>query len=239
MMTFPEFRACFPELYRQRVRVVIADDSLLGRKGLTALLRQPPVIAVAACVGTAPELLSACAEKAPDVAVVDLCLPQKGDGLAASREIRARFPRLPILLVTGHEAERARAEVKASGVVQGYALKNYSDGLLWKCVLEVAAGQNAFPTHKSGWLALELPDQTKLRQLDRQSVEVLGALAALPQIDTAQEYGLIKELTRVHATHVRLGQEGHVRRVLERVRRRLGMRSVETARWFKRVSALP
>ena len=142
-------------------------------------------------------------------------------------------------LMRRHEAERARAEVKASGVVQGYALKNYSDGLLWKCVLEVAAGQNAFPTHKSGWLALELPDQTKLRQLDRQSVEVLGALAALPQIDTAQEYVLIKELTRVHATHVRLGQEGHVRRVLERVRRRLGMRSVEAARWFKRVSALP
>lgn len=235
MLTFAEFQEHFPELCGQRVRLVIADDSLQGRGGLSAMLEQPPVLTVVACVPAAAELFSACERFDPDVAVVDLCLPREEDGLAACRAVKARYPRVRVLMVTAHETARARGEARAAKA-DGYALKRFSDGLLWKSVLEVAAGRPAFPSYKGGWLTQELPDEAKLQLIDDAAREVLGALTPLLQTTRPHEYGVIKDLLRAHPKHPRLGNDAHVRRVLERIRERLGMKSIAAARWYARVT---
>ena len=239
MITFGQFQACFPELCRRRVRLALIDDSLQGRGGLCAMLDQPPVLTVVAQAADGPALLAACAREAPEVAVVDLCMPLPEDGLALCRELKRHFPRVRLLLVTGHESARARAEARKTEAVHGYALKRYSDGLLWKCVLDIAAGRLAFPSYKGGWLAEELSDGAKLHLLDAASREVLTALAALLRSTALSEYGVIKELVLAHAGHPRLGNDKHVRRVLEKVRDVLGMKSIPAARWYAQAGAMP
>lgn len=235
MLTFIEFQEHFQELCGQRVRIVIADDSQQGRGGLSAMLEQPPVLSVVACVPSVPELFAACERFEPDVAVMDLCMPREEDGLAACRTVKARYPRVRVLIVTAHETARARCEAKTAGA-DGYALKRFSDGVLWKSVLEVATGRPAFPSYKGGWLTQELPDAAKLRLIDAPAREVLDALIPLLQTPRPHEYGVIKDLLRAHVGHPRLGNDAHVRRVLERIRERLGMKSITAARWYARMT---
>jgi DNA-binding NarL/FixJ family response regulator len=107
------------------VRVVIADDNLLVRAGITALLRDAGVEVVAETAeGT--ELLAAVDEETPDVVIVDIRMPptHTDEGLRAARVIRQRHPAIGIVILSEHieagEATRALAE-SPEGL--GYLLK--------------------------------------------------------------------------------------------------------------------
>jgi DNA-binding NarL/FixJ family response regulator len=85
------------------VRVVIADDSILVREGIAALLTRAGVEVVAQ-TGSAEELLRAVDAHVPDVAVVDVRMPptQTDEGLRAAHEIRARHPQIGIVILSQH-----------------------------------------------------------------------------------------------------------------------------------------
>jgi DNA-binding NarL/FixJ family response regulator len=85
------------------VRVVIADDSILVREGIAALLTRAG-IEVVAQTGSAEELLRAVDAHVPDVAVVDVRMPptQTDEGLRAAHEIRARHPQIGIVILSQH-----------------------------------------------------------------------------------------------------------------------------------------
>ena len=107
------------------MRVVIADDNLLVRAGITALLRDAGVEVVAETAeGT--ELLAAVDEETPDVVIVDIRMPptHTDEGLRAARVIRQRHPAIGIVILSEHieagEATRALAE-SPEGL--GYLLK--------------------------------------------------------------------------------------------------------------------
>ena len=107
------------------MRVVIADDNLLVRAGITALLRDADVEVVAETAeGT--ELLAAVDEETPDVVIVDIRMPptHTDEGLRAARVIRQRHPAIGIVILSEHieagEATRALAE-SPEGL--GYLLK--------------------------------------------------------------------------------------------------------------------
>jgi DNA-binding NarL/FixJ family response regulator len=83
------------------VRVVIADDDLIVCDGLAALLREAGVD-VAAQVSTVDDLLAEVERHAPDVAMVDVRMPptHTDEGLRAAHAIRARHPRVGILILS-------------------------------------------------------------------------------------------------------------------------------------------
>ena len=85
------------------MRVVIADDSVLVREGIAALLTRAGVEVVAQ-TGSAEELLRAVDAHVPDVAVVDVRMPptQTDEGLRAAHEIRARHPQIGIVILSQH-----------------------------------------------------------------------------------------------------------------------------------------
>jgi DNA-binding NarL/FixJ family response regulator len=105
---------------------VIADDTLLVRKGIAALLTDSG-IEVAAEADDAEELLRAVDEHKPDVAIVDIRMPptHTDEGLVAAHDIRARHPEVAIVLLSQHVeygvATRALAEHPAR---LGYLLKD-------------------------------------------------------------------------------------------------------------------
>jgi DNA-binding NarL/FixJ family response regulator len=83
------------------VRVVIADDSVLLREGVSRLLAEAG-FEVAGQTGDGDELLRVVAEKAPDVAIIDIRMPptHTDEGLRAARELRRRYPSLGVLVLS-------------------------------------------------------------------------------------------------------------------------------------------
>jgi DNA-binding NarL/FixJ family response regulator len=107
------------------VRVVIADDNLLVRAGITALLRDAGVD-VAAEAAEGEELLAAVDAEEPDVVIVDIRMPptHTDEGLRAARIIRDRHPQVGIVVLSEHvEAGAATRALAESPERLGYLLK--------------------------------------------------------------------------------------------------------------------
>lgn len=107
------------------MRVVIAEDSVLLRVGLTNVL-ETMGFEVAAAVGDAEEVLVAVEEHRPDVAILDVRMPPShtDEGVRAALVIRRRWPDTALLLLSQYVEERYAAELVAtnpSGI--GYLLK--------------------------------------------------------------------------------------------------------------------
>jgi DNA-binding NarL/FixJ family response regulator len=107
------------------VRVVIADDNLLVRKGIAALLEDSG-IEVAAEADDADELLRAVEEHAPDVAIIDIRMPptHTEEGLIAAHAIRERHPAVAIVVLSSHVEHGIATRVLAESPARlGYLLK--------------------------------------------------------------------------------------------------------------------
>jgi DNA-binding NarL/FixJ family response regulator len=105
--------------------VVIAEDSVLLRAGISRLLADEDITVVAA-VGDGTELLAALVEHRPDLAIVDVRMPPTftDEGLRAAVTARGRLPTLPILVLSQYVEETYAVELVAGGAEGiGYLLK--------------------------------------------------------------------------------------------------------------------
>jgi len=108
------------------MRVVIAEDSVLLRAGLTRILADAGE-EVVATVGDADELLGAVERHQPDLCIVDVRMPptHTDDGLRAAIAIRNRWPQVGILVLSQYVEERYASDLLAtSGAGIGYLLKD-------------------------------------------------------------------------------------------------------------------
>ncbi|MEV6926749.1 response regulator transcription factor [Dactylosporangium sp. NPDC051485] len=107
-----------------RRTVVIADDDVLLREGLASLLDRHG-FDVTGLADDGVHLLDLVEKKAPDIAVVDIRMPptHTTEGLAAAREIRLRFPKVAILVLSAFVEVEHAIELLASGERIGYLLK--------------------------------------------------------------------------------------------------------------------
>ncbi|MGY4912956.1 response regulator transcription factor [Micromonospora aurantiaca (nom. illeg.)] len=107
------------------MRIVIADDAVLIREGLSALLRQAGMTVLAA-VKDAHELLDAVAGHRPDAVIVDIRMPPTytTEGLAVAERIRRDYSGIAVLVLSMHiETEYALAIVNSGEGGVGYLLK--------------------------------------------------------------------------------------------------------------------
>ena len=88
----------------RRIRVLIVDDHEMVRGGLVAFLHTADDLELAGEAETGEEAVQLCATVQPDVALMDLMLPQM-DGIAATRAIRQRHPRIQIIALTSFRDE--------------------------------------------------------------------------------------------------------------------------------------
>jgi DNA-binding NarL/FixJ family response regulator len=109
-----------------RTRVVIADDSVLLREGIAALLDDSGFEIIAQC-GTADELLMIVRSYRPDIAIVDIRMPPTNtdEGLRAAQEIRERYPGTSVLVLSQYiESGYALDLLAESAEGVGYLLKD-------------------------------------------------------------------------------------------------------------------
>ena len=122
---FPALR-CRRGASDARLRVVLADDSVLIREGIARVLEEAGMRVVAQA-GTPDELLAAVETTETDIAVVDIRMPPSGsdEGLRAAQTIRRRFPGVGVLLLSQVLEPRFAAELVADGSEGvGYLLKD-------------------------------------------------------------------------------------------------------------------
>jgi DNA-binding NarL/FixJ family response regulator len=106
-------------------RVLLADDHVIVRRGLRALLESTQSFVVCAEAGDGREAVSLAGDHKPDIAVLDVSMPIL-NGIEATRQIRRNSPSTEILVFTMHESEDLIAEVLHAGA-RGYLLKHEAD----------------------------------------------------------------------------------------------------------------
>ena len=150
------------------MRIVIAEDSVLLRDGLTRMLTAGGLEVVAA-VPDAPHLLRAVAEHQPDLAVIDVRMPptHTDEGIRAALAIRARWPDIAILVLSQYVEERYAADLLSSNTsAVGYLLKDR--------VADVAEFLDALRRVAAGGTALD--PEVVAQLLVRRGPDPLGAL---------------------------------------------------------------
>ena len=163
------------------MRIVIAEDAVLLRDGLTQLLalRGQQVVAV---VGDAEALRAAVAEHCPDVAVIDIRMPptHTDEGLRAAVAIRAEHPDVGVLIFSQHIETRYAADLlagRAAGV--GYLLKERVVDIdeFIDALTRVAAGGTALDPEVVSQLLGASRRRDTLSQLTHREREVLALMA--------------------------------------------------------------
>lgn len=125
---------------RQPVRVFLLDDHEVVRRGVHDLLDAEPGLEVVGEAGTVAQALARVPALRPDVAVLDVRLPD-GDGVSVCRELRSRMPELACLMLTSFDDEEALLDAIMAGAA-GYVLKQISGTDLVSAVRTVASGQS-------------------------------------------------------------------------------------------------
>jgi DNA-binding NarL/FixJ family response regulator len=116
----------------KRIRILIADDHAIVRRGLRTLIESQPgwEICAEACNGR--HALERAADFKPDVAILDIGMPEL-NGLDAARQILKANPHTEVLILTMHQSEEVVAEVLKAGV-RGYVLKSDADEHLVRAI---------------------------------------------------------------------------------------------------------
>jgi len=163
------------------VRIVIAEDAVLLRAGLTRLLTDAGEEVVAA-VGDPVALLDAVARQHPDLCIIDVRMPPTftDDGIRAAVRIRADFPGTAVLVLSQYvEQEYASDLLAANTDSVGYLLKDrVADvGDFIEAVRRVGSGGTALDPEVVAQLLARTRRQDPLERLTDREREVLGLMA--------------------------------------------------------------
>jgi len=125
---------------RPEIRAFLLDDHEIVRMGVRDLLEAEPDITVIGEAGTAISALARIPALRPDVAILDVRLPD-GDGVSVCREIRSRVPNLACLMLTSFTDDEALFDAIMAGAA-GYVLKEIRGSDLVGAVRTVASGRS-------------------------------------------------------------------------------------------------
>jgi DNA-binding NarL/FixJ family response regulator len=140
------------------IKVFLLDDHEVVRRGVKDLLEAEGDIEVIGEAGTASSALARIPALRPDVAVLDVRLPD-GDGVSVCREIRSRMPEVACLMLTSFGDEEALFDAIMAGAA-GYVLKQIHGTDLVGAVRTVASGQSMLDPQAAGQLMARLRDSS-------------------------------------------------------------------------------
>ena len=163
------------------MRIVIAEDSVLLRAGLTRILADAGE-EVVATVGDADELITTVGRHRPDLALVDVRMPPTNtdDGLRAALAVRERWPEVAILVLSQYVEETYASELLADDTAGlGYLLKDrIADvGEFLGAVRRVGEGGTALDPEVVAQLLARARRRDPLERLSPREAEVLALMA--------------------------------------------------------------
>jgi two-component system, NarL family, response regulator DevR len=161
------------------VRVFLVDDHEVVRRGVRDLLEAEDDIEVVGEAGTVEEALSRIPPTRPDLALLDVRLPD-GDGVELCRDIRSRHPEIQALMLTSFDDDEALFNAMMAGA-GGYVLKQVRGNDLIDNVRRVAAGQStldpSLTTKLLDRLRRQNDEDEEIARLTEQERRILELLA--------------------------------------------------------------
>lgn len=163
------------------LRIFIADDHEVARKGIRALIETHPGWEVCGEAGDGREAVKAAARLKPELVLLDIGMPSL-NGLDATRQILAESPDTCVLVLTMHDSEQVVREVLAAGA-RGFLLKSDAGRDLVSAI-EALQARRTFFTTKVAQLVLEgylhpgpeteLPGRSVLTPREREVIQLLA-----------------------------------------------------------------
>ncbi len=188
-----------------QVRVVLADDHPVVRAGLAALLGSLPDVEVVGVAADGRAAVKEVALQRPDVAVLDLQMPEL-DGFGATREIARLAPEVAVLVLTMFDDEDSVFAAMRAGA-RGYVVKGAEQGEIGRAIHAVAAGEAIFSPGVAQrvlrYFAAPRPVADPFPQLTAREREILDLLAAgLPNHAIAARLSLSPKTVANHLSSI-------------------------------------
>jgi DNA-binding NarL/FixJ family response regulator len=188
-----------------RITVFLLDDHEIFRRGLRDLLAAEPDIDVIGEAGTVAAALQRLPVLRPDVAVLDVRLPD-GDGVSVCREIRSALPRTVCLMLTAYRDDQAALGAILAGA-QGYMLKQACGADLVRAVRTVASGHSMLDASTTHMLMARVRDRMAtadpMSALTGQEPRVLDLIAdGLTNRQIAGRMSLAEAAVKSHVSSV-------------------------------------
>ncbi|HEU5034398.1 MAG TPA: response regulator transcription factor [Mycobacteriales bacterium] len=163
----------------RRIRVFLLDDHEVVRRGVRDLLESEGDISVVGEASTAAEALSRLPAVRPDVAVLDVRLPD-GDGVSVCREIRDQLSDVACLMLTSFADDEALLDAILAGAA-GYVLKQVRGADILGAVRTVAGGGSLLDPRTTARVMERLREQatakdplSELSEQERRVLELIG-----------------------------------------------------------------
>jgi len=193
----------------KQITVILADDNMIGREGLRALLEAEGDIAVVGEAGTGRQAVLLAKRLRPAVVVMDIAMPLL-NGLEATRRILKAVPTARVLILSAHSDDEYIRQVILLGAA-GYLIKQTSADLLAKAIREVEKGntffspsiarrvQDLYPPSPDGRGAIKVGKTV----LSSREVEVLQLIAeGKANKQVAAELGISIKTVEKHRQHL-------------------------------------
>jgi len=186
-------------------RVFLVDDHEIVRRGIADLLDDEPDLLVCGEAASAAEALARIAASRPDVAVLDVRLPD-GNGVELCRELRARTPELRCLMLTSFSDDEALLDAIMAGAA-GFVLKQVLGHDLLAAIRTVAGGQSLLDGRTTAALMNRLrrqrDDADPLRELSDQERTVLELIGdGLTNRQIAERMFLAEKTVKNYVSHL-------------------------------------
>jgi DNA-binding NarL/FixJ family response regulator len=196
---------------KKKLRILVADDHELVRRGIRGLLRARSGWKVIGEAANGREAVEKASKLKPDVAIVDISMPEL-DGLQATSRIREATPNTEVVVLTMHESDQMVRRVLDAGAL-GYVLKSDLAAHLVRAVKDVSAGKVFLTPRVSdivlkGFLKIrkqpDLEQHSKARPTPRE-VEIIRLLAqGKANKEIASELGITIRTVETHRARIML-----------------------------------
>jgi DNA-binding NarL/FixJ family response regulator len=191
----------------QPIRVILADDHAVVRKGIREFLEGEGDITVVAEAANGDEAVALVAEHAPDVAVLDIQMPGVS-GIEATRRIKAEHPHVRVLILTAYDDDPYIFALLQAGA-SGYILKTADSAELVQAVRAVHRGESALDPVVAQRVIQQLTSgrplgaQTSVEALTDREVEVLRLAAkGLTNKAIGQALGISDRTVQGHLANI-------------------------------------
>ena len=199
-----------------KIRVLSIDDHPLVREGLAALINSQTDMCIVGQGATGHEAIKLFRELQPDVALMDLRLPDMS-GIDAMITILSGSPQARVIMVTSSEGD-VEMERALEGGAKGYILKSMPPREVLEAIRKVHAGKKAIPPEIAAQLADHMSDET----LTVREIEVLQQVAeGNRNRDIADRLFISEGTVKVHIQHImdKLGASDRTQAITIAVRR--------------------